>query len=187
MKLRIRYEDKVTTLEVPDEECTVMIETDYQKRRNKADDPSTIVPRTAQEILDEELNRPDYNNWHRHNRHSSPTVHAPRLDGKRGVYLAADDTYTPPTNTIEEFPDTAAQLMKELTENYDDVCAVIRSALKPKQAELLIAVHLDRVRVTDIALQEGVTVGAITHRLETAEKNFKKLFPESSTYIPSRG
>ncbi len=187
MKLRIRYEDKVTTLEVPDEECTVMIETDYQKRRNKADDPSTIVPRTAQEILDEELNRPDYNNWHRHNRHSSPTVHAPRLDGKRGVYLAADDTYTPPTNTIEEFPDTAAQLMKELTENYDDVCAVIRSALKPKQAELLIAVHLDRVRVTDIALQEGVTVGAITHRLETAEKNFKKLFPESSTYISSRG
>lgn len=187
MKLRIRYEDKVTTLEVPEDECTVMIETDFQNRRSKADDPATVSPRSAQEILDEQINKPDYNNWHRHNRHSSPTVHAPRMDGKRGVYLAGDEIYAPPTNTIEEFPDTVEPLKKEQVENYEEVCALLRSNLKPKQAELLIAVHLDRVRITDIAVREGVTIGAISHRLETAEKNFRKLFPKSSTFNPSHG
>ena len=53
MKIKMYYEDKFhpTVLEVPDEECSVMVETDYQQRLEAADDKSVIERRSVQEIL----------------------------------------------------------------------------------------------------------------------------------------
>lgn len=53
---------------------------------------------------------------------------------------------------------------------------IIRKTLKEKQAELLIAIFLDGVSVTEYAEREGVSKSAISHRLDTAKKNFKKFF-----------
>ena len=66
MEIKVRYENQVTTIQVPEDDFTVMIEMDYQERCAAADDPASITRRTPQEILDTEINRPDYNNWHRH-------------------------------------------------------------------------------------------------------------------------
>ena len=49
------------------------------------------------------------------------------------------------------------------------------SHLSPEQARLVRAVHLDGVKVSEIAAQEGVTVSAISHRLERAMKKLKKV------------
>ena len=61
MKIALYYEDKLhpTVLEVPEEECTVMVETDYRQRLNAAEDKNAVQRRTAQEILDAEVNAPE--------------------------------------------------------------------------------------------------------------------------------
>ena len=50
MKIALYYEDKLhpTILEVSEEECTVMVETDYRQRLNTAEDKNAVQRRTAQ-------------------------------------------------------------------------------------------------------------------------------------------
>lgn len=64
MKIYVYCEDKneKTYLDVPEEECTVMIQTDYERRLREAEDGEEVMPRTVQEILDEEINKPTFNN-----------------------------------------------------------------------------------------------------------------------------
>ena len=64
MKIYLYYEDKnkKTYLDVPEDECTVMIQTDYERRLREAEDGEEVMPRTVQEILDEEINKPTFNN-----------------------------------------------------------------------------------------------------------------------------
>lgn len=59
MKIRVRYDNQLTDIDVPEEDFTLMIQTDYDQRRAVADDPSTIRPRSPQEIIEERFNRPD--------------------------------------------------------------------------------------------------------------------------------
>ena len=63
MKITLYYEDKnhPTVLEVPDEECSVMVETDYKQRLEVAEDKSSVLRGSVQEILDEEVNKPTFN------------------------------------------------------------------------------------------------------------------------------
>jgi RNA polymerase sigma factor (sigma-70 family) len=47
--------------------------------------------------------------------------------------------------------------------------------LKPKQQELINAIYLEGMSVSEYALKEGVSQPAISQRLDTALKNLKKL------------
>lgn len=69
MKIRIQHENKSIYLEVPDEDFTLMIETDYEDRLSSAEDKETVTRRSPQEIMDERFNKPEYNNWHKFDRH----------------------------------------------------------------------------------------------------------------------
>lgn len=71
MKIRILYDNKPTYLEVPDEDCTVMIDADYEERLSFDEDKETVTRRSVQEIMDERFNKPEYNNWHKFDRHYS--------------------------------------------------------------------------------------------------------------------
>jgi len=42
MKIRIQHENKSIYLEVPDEDFTLMIETDYEDRLSSAEDKETV-------------------------------------------------------------------------------------------------------------------------------------------------
>ena len=79
MKITLYYEDKLhpTILEVPEEECTVMVETDYRQRLDEAEDKNAVQRRTAQEILDAEVN--------------APTFRRNRTETRRHIHLSADD------------------------------------------------------------------------------------------------
>lgn len=70
MKVKIRYDDSFQTVEVTEEECESMIRADYEERRANAEDPSMVEPRTMQEILDAEFNRPEYNNYKHEHRYT---------------------------------------------------------------------------------------------------------------------
>ena len=94
---------------------------------------------------------------------------------------------SPAGDAIELFADTSGEAARERREDYEAVCAMLRRHLKPDQAELLIAVHIDGIPKQEYADRMGITPSAVSHRLKTAEKNFRKIFPSPSSFDPSRG
>jgi RNA polymerase sigma factor (sigma-70 family) len=177
MKIIIRYNDKLTNLEVPDEDFTLMIDADYEDRLSTAEDKETVVRRSPQEIMDERFNRPEYNNWH-------------KFDRNRGMPkkpFRKDDQAVDETDHMDYFSDNTDEETRERKEEYEYCCEIIRTILKPKHSEPFIAVYLDGMSMTDYAKSVGVSKSAISHRLNTAKKNLKKVFPESSTFPSCHG
>ncbi|KZR58100.1 flagellar biosynthesis protein FliA [Bacillus badius] len=177
MKIRIQHENKSIYLEVPDEDFTLMIDADYEDRLSSVEDKETVTRRSPQEIMDERFNKPEYNNWHKFDRHR----------GMPKKPFRKDDESEDATDHMDYFPDNTDEVTRENQEEYEYLCEIIRKTLKEKQAELLIAIFLDGVSVTEYAEREGVSKSAISHRLDTAKKNFKKVFPESSTFPSCHG
>ena len=177
IKIKIRYENKIMTVEIPEEDFTIMIQRDYEDRLARAEDPASVFPRTPQEIMDERFNRPDYNNWQKMWRHTDSNAVPPRMDHKKG-YLSRneDDGFTPHQYSVDDFPDMTEPAAQERKENYEEMCALIRKVLKPDYADMVIAIHLDGLSVKGYAEQIGDKPNNITHRLKRAEKKLKEIF-----------
>ena len=183
MKIRIRYENEIQRLEVDRDEMWVSLSLGSTEGLTASE-----MEKRIQDRFDEVFNRPDYNNWHRHDRHSTGTAAPKRLDGKKGfVQISDEESDEPADNTIDLFPDNTDEVMRDEQYEYEALCALLRKRLKPDQAELLIAVHINKVPKQEYAARLGITPSAVSHRLETAEKNFKKIFPTSSSFRLSRG
>lgn len=155
MKITMYYEDKNSpiTIEVPDADCEIWVETDYQQRLAAAEDKSSVTRRTPQEIMDEECNKPTFNSHHRETR--------------RHVSIDALD---PQGDTLTSAADIETTLFDE---DYEDLYRAIEK-LKPKQRELVKKIFWEGVRTMDIAAVEGVNHSAISHRMETIYKRLKK-------------
>ena len=190
MNIKIQCENKVVSLEMPDDtDFSVMIERDYEARlaeaREKGKDPTKIVPYNVQQLCKESLNKPDYNNYHKHNRHFGMPKKTYRKDDEAtdmtdGIGSINPDKYVYWLGAPEE--------EKRDTElENEEVYNLIRSTLKPKQADLLIAIVRDDISLKDYAAREKVSVSAISHRMDTVIKNFKKIFPKASTFPFCRG
>ena len=65
MKIKIRYENEYQTLEVENVELEKWLNISISEEESQGDYEKRI-----QEEIEVKFNRPDYNNWHRHNRHS---------------------------------------------------------------------------------------------------------------------
>lgn len=186
MKVRVLYEDNIkngykfyTTIEIPDGDYSIMLEEDYQQRLAEAKpEKKEKVKRceTVQEMLDL-MNNKEYNNWRRFNRNL----------GEPKTPFRKDDEAEDKSDFMDYIPDNSDEEAREKQEEYERVCDIIRKTIKPKQAKMLIAIVLDGVSVSEYAKSEGVTTSAISHRMETAIKNFKKVYPKSSTFTSSKG
>jgi len=77
---------------------------------------------------------------------------------------------------MDEFPDLAAMDAQARKEREEELRAWIREKLKPDYAEMLIAIDMDGMSVTDYAKQIGETRTAVSHRLQRAEKKLKEIF-----------
>ena len=146
MKITVYYEDNRdrTTIEVPDEDCEIWVENDYQQRLAAAEDKSTVTRRTPQQIMDEECNRPTYNNQH--------------AETRRHVSLDALD---PQGDTLAGAEDIESELLK------NDYAGLYRAIdeLLPQQKELLLKVFWQEVQQLSIAEDEGVSKQALNNRL----------------------
>lgn len=156
MKLTVYYEDKnhPTTIEVPDEDCEIWIEDDYQRRLSAAEDKSSVARRTAQEIMDEDYNKPTFNSHQRETR--------------RHVSMDALD---PEGQHISDGTDVLAELIKR--EGYEALYAAIRN-LQPQQQELVRQIFWEGVKQKDIAARDGVSERAITGRMKKIYAALKK-------------
>ena len=146
MKITVYYEDKThaTTLEVPDADCEIWVETDYQQRLAAAEDKSAVTRRSPQEIMDEECNKPTFNSHQRETRRHA-SLEQVDLDGC--FLVGAEDVET--------------DLLKE---NYEELNRAI-AGLSPQQQELIRKIFRDEMKQADIAREEGVHWTAIEGRL----------------------
>ncbi len=182
MKIKISYDNEKQTLEVGRDEMW-----GFLSLGNSDGMTTTEMERRIQDRFDELFNHPEYNNWHRHSRHTTGTAAPKRLDGKGYVQVSDEASNEPQDNTIDLFPDFTDEENRETQYEYEALCALLRKHLKSDQADLLIEVHINKVPKQEYATRLGITPSAVSHRLETAEKNFKKIFPTSSSFRLSRG
>lgn len=164
MKITLYYEDKFhpTILEIPDEECTVMIEADYQERLDAAEDKNAVQRRTAQEILDAEVN--------------APTFCRNRTETRRHVHLSADDLDRQTSDTMRDVPTDL------LGADYSELHHAI-AQLRPQQRELLRRVFWEGVRQAEIARQEGVLESTISERMRRIYQRLKKFLPNEKNFF----
>lgn len=178
MKIRVKYDDRLTTIEIPDGDYSVMLDVDYEMRlaeapEGKKDDIEKCS--TVQEMFDL-MNKGEYNNWHTFDRHRS---------------------YSKPQSSDDEgeVRDMSEPLMKEVVDNriftvdeenrnvqyeYDDCCEKIRAILKPDQAEMIIAIHLNGMAVQEYAAKIGDKSNNVSHRLKRAEKKLREILTKTS-------
>ena len=164
MKIRMYYESKldrdVIVLDVPDEECEVMIENDYRQRLEKArpEDRDSVRRRDAQTIIDEECNKPTFNSHHTETRRLALEALDPEGD---------------------HIPDGTNPEEMICSDNPDHLYRAIRSLL-PEQIELLRKTFWENRSHTEIARAEGVTEAAIRGRLLRIYERLKEAL-ESKT------
>ncbi|MBW8349369.1 sigma-70 family RNA polymerase sigma factor [Bacillus sp. IITD106] len=174
MRFSVRYEEKIQTIELNDEETEQMwvslsLVGEGLSKSNKE--------RLIQDAFNDKYNKPEYNNWHKFDRHR----------GMPKKPFRKDDESEDATDHMDYLPDNSHEVARNKKENYEYYCEIIRSILKPKHSEPFIAVYLDGMTMTEYAEREGVSKSAISHRLATAKKNLKKVFPESSTFPSCHG
>lgn len=183
MKIKIRYNNEFQKLEVDRDEMWVSLSLGSSDGLSEKE-----MEQRIQDRFDEMFNRPEYNNWHRHERHNDGAATPKRMDGKKGCVFTKDaEEDESIDNTIDLFPDNTDAEQRDIQDEYEAVCTLIRKHLKVDQAELLIQIHINKVPKQEYASQLGITPSAVSHHLETAEKNFKKIFPTSSSFRLSRG
>lgn len=175
VKITLKYDDgkEKVTLYVDAAEMEICLENEYQHRLSATppEERASVRKLTPKEYADA-LNKDSYNNWHKYNRHTSGYV----------KNICADEGEEPFINPIDLVADdSCAEKLAEWAE-LDAMRQKLYGNLPKSQADLLWAVAVEEIPVADIAAQEGVTTRAIYLRLETAKKNFKKVFPNPSLF-----
>ena len=175
MKINIKYENTnenkqpiSMTIEVSDEDCTLMIETDYRNRLEEEIVKGSVKRRNVQEIMDEQFNKPLYNNWHKEHRRR----------GQIQTPFRKDDETEDESDGMETVPDYSNAINRTTHYEYEDVCQCIRQALGKKQdwADMFIAVRIDGMSIKDYALFCGDSENNITQKLKRAVKKLRGFF-----------
>ena len=156
MKIYVYYEDKndKTYFDVPEDECTIMIQTDYERRLREADEGEEVMPRSVQEIIDNEINKPTFNNN--------------QTETRRHIHIEDVD---PEDRHFDDGTDILSDYIKR--EGFEELYAALEQ-LGPQQRELVNKVFWEEMKQTEIAKAEGVKKASIESRLHTIYKKIAK-------------
>ena len=174
MKLKIRFDKYFQSIELSEKEADEMwISLSIEEECDSQEEKERLI----QEKFDEEFNKPELNNWRKHNRRTSMPEKPFRKD-EQGEDLTDHMDYIPDYTDLEN---------QDREESYELYCELLRKNLSPKQAEAFIAVYLDGISATEYADSIGVDKSAVSHRIASAKKKLKKIFPNTSTFPSSQG
>lgn len=161
MKLTVQYDNRKQIIDLSREETDQL----WVSLSLECSDQASLEDRERmiQDAFDAQYNRPEYNNWHTYSRH---TGYGPSDEGDQdgGGF------------DMDAFPDSRFGEEFDITIEDEEFTGRLRRTLKSDQADLLIAVCINHVPKQDYAAQLGISPSALSHRLETAMKNFKKFF-----------
>lgn len=170
MKLKIRYDEAYQVLDLGEkatEQLWVSLDLDGGEGLTQAEREKRI-----QEAFDERYNKPEYNCWHRHARHTVSL----------GLYSdnGEDDDDRDGDPLVKSVSNKRLFLQDEFSraerEEYEDICEWIRRVLKdnPQWSAAFIAVHMDGEQTKDYAASIGVDPTTVTHWLRRAEKKLRE-------------
>ena len=175
MKLKIRYENEVQVIDLnkrDTDELWVSLSLEGEGLSDR--DRETLI----QNAWDEQYNKPDYNNWHKHEqREGFYKGQGYEHDGEDDS-TEAGGTWCEPL--FSEVRDNSIfrrdEIARESQWEYEDVCAWIRTVLakKPAWAEAFIAVRIDGESIRSYAARVGDSENNITQKLNRAAKKLKE-------------
>lgn len=174
MKLRIRYENELQILELNAEDTEKLwVSLSLEGEGLSQDEKEQLI----QDTWEERFNKPDYNNWHKETRHIGLSKAKPGKDEDE------EDVDSSEPLMSEVFDDRIFrrdELERKKREDYEDWCDRIRAAMKPDYAEMIIAIVLDEMTVSEYAALIGDDANKVSHRYRRAVKKFKEIFPKTS-------
>ncbi|MDU5371584.1 MAG: hypothetical protein E6041_13510 [Escherichia coli] len=121
----------------------------------------------------EQFNRPEYNNWHKFDRHRGYSKAQP---GKDGI----EDEINSSEPLMDEVADERIfrkyEIEHEKKEDYEAVCRWVRKILvkKPEWADAFIAVYLNDESIRNYAARIGADENNITQKLKRAKKKLRE-------------
>ena len=157
MEIYVYYEDKneKTYFDVPEDECTIMIQTDYERRLREAENGEEVMPRSVQEIIDDEINKPTFNNN--------------QTETRRHTHIEDVD---PEDRHFDDGTDILSDYIKR--EGFEELYTALEQ-LEPQQRELVNKVFWEEMKQTEIAKEEGISNMAITNRFKKIYAKLKKI------------
>lgn len=162
MKLKVRYENEFQFIELDANEMDKMwISLSLEDGENLTQEEKEVM---IQKAFDEKYNKPDYNNWHKFERH--------RWNIKKPFRKDSEDIDE--SDGIDTIADNSQY--EELCHKYEyeALCQKIRAVLKPKFADVIIAVHLNDMTPEEYAKFTGESRDTIYKRLQRARKKYQE-------------
>ena len=193
MKLKLRYERNFATFELNLSDIKGWLNIDLQP-----DESEEEFAKRAQEEVDKEYNRPEYNVMHKQERHKGFAISTKDEDGEEtGDFEPNMSEVVDPSIFLKDEIDRNKQ------ESYEAVKEFVYSVLKPDVADLFMSVRIDGVSINEKAEsmlsrdafeseEEYKTAvsrlaNSITQKLKRANKNLEKSFSKASDFGISRG
>lgn len=193
MKIRVRCDKHFTTFDLKLDEVKGWLNIDLLP-----DESEEEFEKRAQEKVDVEFNRPEYNSLHKYERHKGFTKPYSCEDGEE------TDDYESCMSDVRDsgiFFKTVNQI--KASEEYRAVESFVYSILKPDVADLFMAVRIRKMAInekaasmlscdafeTDVDYKKAVDrlANNITQKLKRAEKKLVKNFKKASDFGIRRG
>ena len=141
MKIKIRYEKEFTTFELNLSDIKGWLNIDLQP-----DESEEEFEKRAQEDVDKEYNRPEYNVMHKQERHKGFAVSTKDENGEEtGDFEPTMSEVVDPSIFLKD------EIDRESKENYEAVKEFVYSVLKPDVADLFMSVRIDGVSINEKA------------------------------------
>ena len=170
MKIKIRYENEYQTLEVENMELEKWLNISISEEESQEDYEKRI-----QDVIEERFNRPDYNSWHKHDRHTG-NAYMKSKDGT--VEVNTEEAIMFRAADKSAFNSSIDGIHNQL--EYEECCETLRSLLKPAVADMVIAIALDGYTVGEYAAEIGDDANNVSHRYRRAINKLKKVFSKTS-------
>lgn len=155
MRIKMRYEDAYQTLEVETQEVEKWLNVSISEDENEEDYEKRI-----QKEIEVRYNRPEYNNWHKFDRHR----------GNLKKQFRKDDEDADESDGLDTVGDYSQEEERDRQYEYEALCQEIRDVLKTEYAEVIIAVCLDDMTPEEYAAITGEKRDTIYKRLQRAKK-----------------
>lgn len=174
MLLKIRFDDEYQMLELGGKAMEELwVSLSIEGEGLAPEDREQAI----QDGFEKEFNRPEYNSWHKFNRHRGYS----RAQSGEDENEEDADIFEP---LMEEVADDRVfrkeEIEREESESYDEICRWVRKVLsrKPKWAEAFIAVRLDGMSVNDYAASVAKDASTVSKWLSRAEKKLREDYPD---------
>lgn len=175
MKLKIRYENTYQTIEVSESDKEQLW---ISLSLEGADLSSKEKEQMIQDEFEKRFNRPEYNSWHKFNRHRGESKANP---GKDETDEDLDSSEPLPEEIFDDRIFRQDELARQEQDDYEEICQWVRKTFGNKQnwADAFIAVELDGMSVNDYAAKVGVSDASIISKyLARARKKLKENYAE---------